>query len=88
MDDNEKSLTSDEIKAIQDENSLLKYNIQYAKTVKNVQDKITNHEGVSDYMIGYYNGMEVIMAFLEQRDPVFKLYSFEKEDQKIKTKRK
>jgi hypothetical protein len=28
------------------------------------------------------------MAFLEQRDPVFKLYSFEKEDQKIKTKRK
>jgi hypothetical protein len=88
MDNNKKSLTADEIKAIQNENSLLKYNIQYAKTVKDVQDRITNHEGTSDYMIGYYNGMEVIMAFLEQRDPVFKLYSFEKEDQKIKTKRK
>ena len=42
--------------------------LEHIKTLKNVQEQ--NLE--DDYMIGLYNGMEIAVAILEDRKPVYK----------------
>ena len=45
--------------------------LEQIKTLKNVQEQQNLED---DYMVGLYNGMELAVAILEDRKPVYKSY--------------
>lgn len=46
------------------------YILNKAKEMKNIQGSEGNYN-YDDYMLGLYNGMEMIISLFEQREPVF-----------------
>lgn len=60
---------------------LKKKRIRELKRVKDAQEKSLKAEH-DDYMIGLYNGLEMAVAILEDREPIFETYVKEPEIKK------